>query len=104
MTEKSITGTHVLREAIRVKVATLRYAGLARDLGIAPDSLERFAENKLTFPPETLDAIAKEIFGSNNVRYDADRDVVAGRAPAGRRTTTLRSAAVEPSASDWPVA
>jgi len=83
MTEIEKTGTDVLREAARIRVKTMRYAGLARDLGIAAETLVAFSENKLTPPPQILSALAKELWGGHVV-FDPVTDLLRTLAPPTR--------------------
>ncbi|MET3838759.1 hypothetical protein [Bradyrhizobium sp. OAE829] len=87
MTEIEKNGTDVLREAVRVRVKTMRYAGLARDLSVAAETSVAFSEGRTTLPPEILSALAKQLWGRPRRARSGHRlaaDDVTGAAPAGR--------------------
>ena len=49
-----ITGTELVRQALRGRNRKLNMAGFARDLGLASDTLDAFAEGRIGLPPEAM--------------------------------------------------
>ena len=64
------TGTDVLRAGVVARIQSQRYGGLAKDLGVAPDTLLAFAQGG-GLPVEILQRLTSELFGGH-ARYDAD--------------------------------
>src|SRR5512133_55816 len=77
-TPPTMTGEEVLREALRVrfKRGPVVVGIFARELGVGVGALEDFANGKVaTLSAQTLDAVAKFIFG-DNAGYDAERNLL----------------------------
>lgn len=61
----TVTGTDVLRSALRARIKHGHAAPLARDLNIGTASLDEFAHGKAKLPDTVMTALAKEFFGPN---------------------------------------
>ncbi|UQD70491.1 hypothetical protein JEY40_31710 [Bradyrhizobium japonicum] len=73
--DEIVTGTSLVREALRARNRKSNMAGFARDLGIAPDRLEGFAEDKTDLAPETVQAIVKLLWGGHT-ELDVEHDLL----------------------------
>src|SRR4051812_28130933 len=73
--EKSRTGTDLLRAAVAIRVKRIVYAGLAKDVGLAPDDLVAFAQGHKTLPAAVLCKLTGELFA--NTVYLEDLDLLA---------------------------
>jgi hypothetical protein len=68
------TGTDRLRAGIAARVANLAYARLARDLGVAAETLLAFGQGRINLPPEVLVRLAEELW--DKVTYDVELDLL----------------------------
>jgi hypothetical protein len=73
MPDEIVTGTEILRRAVRARNVKMNLSRLAGEIGIATDTLEQFATGKVTLLPATLNDLAREIFAGNAV-YDETID------------------------------
>jgi len=66
------TGTDTLRAALRARQIALTL--IARDVGVAPQTLQGFSAGSVALLPEVKQKIATYIFGNKTV-FDADCDI-----------------------------
>ena len=69
----SDSGLAVIRSAVLVRAKRGHLANLARDHAISLPALEEFAHGRARLSPDTLSALASELFGAN-VSYDPQID------------------------------
>lgn len=73
--DEIVTGTSLVRQALRARSRKSNLAGFARDVGIAADRLEAFAEDKIDLAPETVQAVVKLMWGGHT-ELDVERDLL----------------------------
>jgi len=73
----AVTGTDVLREALRIKFrhGPSVTANLARDLNVGVGALEAWASGSGQLPVAALNTITKRIFG-DTASFDAERNLL----------------------------
>jgi hypothetical protein len=77
MTSKSASGRELVREALRVANLKTNLASMARELGVTAEQIQGFAENRIaTLPPDLMAKVVAWRWPNNNVRYDAERDLL----------------------------
>ena len=69
----SDSGLAVIRSAVLIRAKRGHLANLARDHAISIPALEEFAHGRARLSPDTLSALASELFGAN-VSYDPQID------------------------------
>lgn len=82
MSTETVTGTDLVREALRGRNKKLNLAVMAKDLSISNERLDAFANGKLTLDAATMQAVVKVLW-NDHVAYDIERDVLtpANKAP-----------------------
>jgi hypothetical protein len=80
MTE--ITGTDLVRQALRGRNKKVNLATTARDLGISSDRLDAFVEGRVTLSPETMQALV-DLIWHGHIALDIEHDMLkpANKAP-----------------------
>ncbi len=92
-----ITGTALIRQALRMKNRKINFGTMARDLGMVTSTLEDFAENRLqTLLPDSLQKITSYIW-SNGTTLDIERDLLVPNSPPA---SPLRTALPPPAAGN----
>jgi hypothetical protein len=70
MTDSPVTGTDLVRAALRGRNHKQNTSGFARDLGLSADTLEQFAEGRVELPAEILQKLVRALWG-DSTDFDA---------------------------------
>jgi hypothetical protein len=71
MNEPVKTGIDVLREMCRIRIKKIAYSGMARDIGLDPESIVAFAEGRKILADEKLQALTKYLL-NGSAEYDPE--------------------------------
>ncbi|MCA1379831.1 MULTISPECIES: hypothetical protein [Bradyrhizobium] len=99
MTE--ITGTELLRQVAAARVEKIDYARLAKDVGIAPDDLFEFAQDRKNLPADTLCRLTTEMM--QGTRFYPDRDLLGPVAQVEAKPLGIRPPRCEAKPQNWKV-
>jgi hypothetical protein len=94
MTEPT-TGTDLVGQALRRRNRRLNMAGFARDLGIASDRLEAFADGRIGLASETKQAIVRDIW-AGDVEFDAELNLLRSANKEEPRPLGVRPPPIDP--------
>jgi hypothetical protein len=79
-----VTGTQILRDALRARALKSHLGTLARDLNIGVEALEGFARSGTALAPDIMTRLAQDLFGSSSVKFDAARNLLVRTTPEAR--------------------
>jgi hypothetical protein len=76
MKSEIVTGTTLVRQALRNRNRKLNMAGFAKDLGMTSDRLDAFEQGRVALDPETIQALVVKVLFNGHVEFDSGHDAL----------------------------